>query len=100
MSRVAISHSADYGNGGGAAQSSPQTRFLSAICILSSRNGTSRPHHLGTKIILHNIFLRSVIEKDYMPRAANHELGSEVYIYRHNQNMIAIIAVRRNVVLG
>jgi hypothetical protein len=29
--------------------------------------------------------------------ASDHSLGSEVYIYRHNENMIAIVATRRTV---
>jgi hypothetical protein len=35
-----------------------------------------------------------------MPCAPGRSLGSEVYVYHHNQNMIAIVAVRANVILG
>jgi hypothetical protein len=31
---------------------------------------------------------------------SDRSLGSDVYIYRHKQNMIAIVAVRPNVLLG
>jgi predicted RNA binding protein YcfA (HicA-like mRNA interferase family) len=99
-SRVTVSLRADYGKGSGAVQSPLEARFLSVICSLSRRNGTSRPYHLGTKIISQNIFLRSIIEKGYMHRAAYCSLRSDVYIYRHHQKMIAIIPVRPNVVLG
>jgi hypothetical protein len=36
---------------------------------------------------------------DQRALALDRSLGSEVYIYLHNQNMIAIVAVRPNVIL-
>jgi hypothetical protein len=35
-----------------------------------------------------------------MPRALDRSLGSEVYIYRHNQNVIGLVAVQPDVILG